>query len=146
MRILQENDKEKYKKFLENHERCNFTQSLEWANVKDNWNNEVVLAEDKQGNIVGSISVLIRKIPIFGNLMYAARGPICDIHNEEVLKQLTDGLKKIAKKYNSMVVKIEPDIKSDDKIFRNIVTKLGYSIKDDAKTLMKKYNQDMYLD
>ena len=24
MRLLQENDKEIYKKFLENHERCNF--------------------------------------------------------------------------------------------------------------------------
>ena len=93
----------------------------------------MVLAEDKEGNIVGTISVLIRKIPIFGNLMYSARGPICDIHNEEILKQLTDGLKEIAKKYNAMVVKIEPDIKSDDTIFRNIVTKLGYNIKDDAK-------------
>ena len=133
MRILQENDKEKYKEFLEKHERCNFQQSLEWAKVKNNWKSEVVLAEDKQGNIIGSISVLIRKIPIFGNLMYSARGPICDIHNEEILKQLTDGLKEIAKKYNAMVVKIEPDIKSDDKTFRNIVTKLGYNIKDDAK-------------
>ena len=65
MRILQENDKEKYKEFLEKHERCNFQQSLEWAKVKNNWKSEVVLAEDKQGNIIGSISVLIRKIPIF---------------------------------------------------------------------------------
>jgi len=133
MRILQEHDKERYKEFLENHERCNFAQSLEWANVKNNWKNEVVLAEDKQGNIIGSISVLIRKIPIFGNLMYSARGPVCDIHDEEVLKQITDGLKEVAKKYNAMVVKIEPDIKSDDLSFRNIVTKLGYNIKDDAK-------------
>ncbi|MBR6504863.1 MAG: peptidoglycan bridge formation glycyltransferase FemA/FemB family protein [Clostridia bacterium] len=133
MRILQKIDKEKYNEFLENHERCNFTQSLEWAKVKDNWRNEIVLAEDKKGNIIGSISVLIRKIPVFGNLMYAPRGPICDIHNEEVLKQLTDGLKEVAKKYNAMVVKIEPDIKSDDNVFRNIVTKLGYNIKDDAK-------------
>ena len=37
MRILQENDKVKYKEFLESHERCNFQQSLEWANVKNNW-------------------------------------------------------------------------------------------------------------
>ena len=110
-------------------------QSIEWGKVKaDNWKNEIVLAEDKEGNIIGSISVLIRKIPIFGNLMYSSRGPICDIHDENVLKQLTDGLKELAKKYKAFVLKIEPDIKSEDQEFRSIVKKLGYGIKDDAKT------------
>ena len=36
------------------------------------------------------MSVLIRKIPIFGNIMYSSRGPVCDIHDLKVLKQLTD--------------------------------------------------------
>jgi len=133
MRFVDEKSKEEYKKFLEGHERCNFQQSLEWVKVKDSWTNEVVLAEDEKGNIIGSLSVLIRKIPIFGNLMYSSRGPVCDIHDEKVLKQLTDGVKELAKKYHAFVLKIEPDIKSDDKEFREIVTKLGYKIKDDAK-------------
>ncbi len=133
MRFVDEKSKEEYKKFLEGHERCNFQQSLEWGKVKDSWTNEVVLAEDENGNIIGSLSVLIRKIPIFGNLMYSSRGPVCDIHDEKVLKQLTDGVKELAKKYHAFVLKIEPDIKSDDKEFREIVTKLGYKIKDDAK-------------
>ena len=77
--------------------------------------------------------VWIRKIPIFGNIMYSARGPVCDIHNIEVLKQLTEGAKLLAKKYNAIVLRIEPDIKSDDTSFRNIMLELGYSIKDDAK-------------
>ena len=34
MQILTENDKKAYKKFLENNERCNFQQSLEWGKVK----------------------------------------------------------------------------------------------------------------
>ena len=106
MRILEEKDKELYKKFLEGHERCNFQQSLEWGRVKSFWKNEVVLAEDSNGNIIGSISVLIRKIPIFGYLMYSSRGPICDIHNVEVLTQLTEGIKLLAKKYKDMVIKI----------------------------------------
>ena len=134
MRFVEdEKSKQEYKKFLENHERCNFQQSLEWARVKDSWKNEVILAEDEQGNIIGSLSVLIRKIPIFGNLMYSSRGPVCDIHDEKVLEQLTEGAKQLAKKYHAFVLKIEPDIKSDDKEFRKIVTKLGYRIKDDAK-------------
>lgn len=128
-----EKDKQEYTKFLEGHERCNFQQSLEWGRVKSFWKNEVILAEDEKGNIIGSLSVLIRKIPIFGYLMYSSRGPVCDIHDEKVLEQLTEGAKELAKKYNAMVLKIEPDIKSDDKEFRTIVTKLGYRIKDDAK-------------
>ncbi len=72
----------------------------------------------KKGEIVGAISVLIRKIPIFGNLMYVSRGPICDAHNKEVLKDLTDGLKELAKKYKAFTLKWEPDIKSSDLEFR----------------------------
>ncbi len=136
MRILDLNNEEeriKYKQFLENNERCNFQQSLEWAKVKSFWKNEVVVSEDDNGNITGSLSILIRKMPVFGYLMYASRGPICGTHDEEALKQLTEGAKQLAKKYKAMVLKIEPDIKSDDKEFREIVEKLGYKIKDDAK-------------
>ena len=134
MKLVNEKNIEKYNEFFKKHDRCNFQQSVEWGKVKGaNWQNEIVLAEDKDGNIIGSTSVLIRKIPVFGNIMYSSRGPVCDVHDEEALKQLTDGLKELAKKYNSFALKIEPDIKSDDKEFREIVTKLGYEIKDDAK-------------
>lgn len=136
MKILDLSNKEvkkEYKEFLEGNSRCNFQQSLEWAKVKSFWKNEVVVAENKDGKIIGSLSILIRKIPMFGNLMYSSRGPICDTHDEEALSQLTDGAKQLAKQYKAMVLKIEPDIKSEDKEFRNIVEKLGYKIKDDAK-------------
>ena len=134
MRILEtKSDEEEYTRFLESNERCNFQQSLEWAKVKTSWKREVILAEDSSKKIIGSLMVWIRKIPIFGNIMYSARGPVCDIHNMEVLKQLTEGAKLLAKKYNAIVLRIEPDIKSDDTSFRNIMLELGYSIKEDAK-------------
>lgn len=133
MRFLEEADKEAYKEFLSNHERCNFQQSLEWGNVKEAWEKQVILSTDKDGKIRGSLCVWIRKIPIFGNIMYSARGPVCDIHDEDVLKDLTDGANELAKKYNAFVLRIEPDIKKDDSEFRDIVTNLGYKIKDDSK-------------
>lgn len=133
MNLVTDENREKYIEFLKKHDRCNFQQSPEWGKVKSSWINEIVLANDSNGNIIGSISVLIRKIPVFGTLMYSSRGPICDIHNKEVLKELTEGLKELAKKYNAFVLKIEPDIKSDDKEFRKIVEELEYKIKDDAK-------------
>ena len=133
MKLVTQENKEAYENFLKSHDRCNFQQSLEWGKVKESWENEVVLAEDKNGNIQGSISVLIRKIPIFGNMMYSSRGPVCDIHDKEILKKLTDGLNELAKEKNAFVLKCEPDIKSDDIEFRKIVESLGYRIKDDAK-------------
>ena len=134
MLLVNENNIEKYKIFLQNHDRCNFQQSIEWGRVKENnWKNEIILVEDKDKNIIGSISILIRKIPIFGNLMYSPRGPICDIHDEKTLKKLTNGIIELAKKYKAFVIKIEPDIKSDDIEFRKIIKKLEYKVKDDAK-------------
>ncbi len=131
--VTDEKSKQEYEDFLQSHERCNFQQSTRWAKVKSNWKNEIVLAEDEQGKIIGSLSILIRKIPIFGNIMYSSRGPVCDIHDEKVLKELTDGARELAKKYKAIVLKIEPDIESKDEEFRKIVEKIGYKIKDDAK-------------
>ena len=131
--VTDEKSEQEYTDFLESHERCNFQQSIEWAKVKTSWKHEVILAEDTAGKIIGSLMVWIRKIPIFGNIMYSARGPVCDIHNMDVLMQLTEGVKELAKKYNAIVVRIEPDIVSSDETFRNIMLDLGYQIKDDAK-------------
>jgi len=133
MKLVNEGNIDKYNEFLAKHDRCNFQQSIEWAKVKSNWKNEIVIVENDNGEIIGSLSVLIRKIPIFGNMIYSPRGPVCDIHNKKVLEELTNGLRELAKKYNVFVLKIEPDIKSDDTEFREIVTELGYKIKDDAK-------------
>ena len=52
MKLVDESNLEKYNEFLKKHDRCNFQQSIEWGKVKaPAWKNEVVLAEDKDGNI-----------------------------------------------------------------------------------------------
>ena len=132
--VTDDDSKKEYKKFLEGHPKCNFQQSLEWAEVKKpNWQPEVILAEDANKNIVGSLCVWIRKMPVFGNIMYASRGPVCDVHDIAVIKQLTEGAKELAKKYNAIGLRIEPDVLKTDNTFRDIVLNLGYKIKDDAK-------------
>ncbi len=133
MRLLEEKDKEEYKKFLEENPRCNFQQSLEWGNVKTSWKKEVILSEDKNGKIRGSLCVWIRKMPIFGNIMYSARGPVCDIYDEEVIKDIVEGAKLLANKYKAFVLRIEPDILKSDEKFRDIILKYGFKIKDDSK-------------
>ena len=133
MKLLEENGKQRYTEFLEKNDRCNFQQSLEWGNVKTSWKKEVILSEDADGNIVGSLCVWIRKIPIFGNIMYSARGPVCDIHNEEVIKDLVKGSDELAKKYNAFVLRVEPDVLKSDDVFRDIISRNKFKIKDDSK-------------
>lgn len=133
MRFVTKETENEYTEFLEKHDRCNFQQSLEWGKVKTAWIKEVVLAEDENGKIIGSICILIRKVPIFGNMMYSSRGPVCDIHDKKVLEQLTEGVKELAKKYKAFVFRMEPDIKKDDSEFRKLVEEIGYKVKDDAK-------------
>ena len=133
MRLLEEKDKELYKKFLESHDRCNFQQSLEWGEVKTSWKKEVILSENSDGSIRGSLCVWIRKIPLFGNIMYSARGPVCNLYNEEVIQDIVDGANQLAKKYNAFVLRVEPDVLKSDEKFREIIIQKGFKIKDDSK-------------
>ncbi len=133
LNLSDKEDQELYTDFLSNHDRCNFQQSLEWGNVKTSWIKEVVASYDDKDKIRGTLMIWVRKIPIFGNIMYAPRGPVCDIHNEEVLQDLTDGAHDLAQKYKAFVLRCEPEVVKDDNIYREIMSKIGYEIKDDSK-------------
>lgn len=123
---------EKYEEFIKKEELCDFQQSEEWAKVKEYWKNEIVIVEDENKNIKASMSILIRKLPIFGNIMYVPRGPIGEINDEETLRKLTIKMKEVAKKYKAFVIIIEPNVKKENKEFSNLVKKLGYKINSKA--------------
>lgn len=123
-----------YSEFNEKHPKGHIMQSDLWARVKDNWQHDTVEVRDENGEITGFMSVLIRKLPVVPlTMMYSPRGPVCDVHDEKTLKDLTDGVKKLAKKYHSYVLKIDPDIESSDTEFIDIMKRLGYSLKDGSK-------------
>lgn len=123
---------EKYEEFIKKEDLCDFQQSEEWAKVKEFWKNEIVIVEDENKNIKASMSILIRKLPIFGNIMYVPRGPIGEINDEETLRKLTIKMKEVAKKYKAFVIIIEPNVKKENKEFSSLVKKLGYKINSKA--------------
>lgn len=109
-------------------------QSRNWGKVKDNWKWEGIISRDGSGKIRGTMAVLIRKLPVLPlTLMYAGRAPVCDIHDEETLRELTEGAKKLAKKYRSYELKIDPDVLSSDEQFVKIMADIGYSSSDSGK-------------
>ena len=135
MILLQtEENLREYDEFIQSSEKCNFAQSKMWANLKDNWKNEIVVSRDENGKINGGMSILIRKVPFFKNtLMYAPRGPVCDIHDKKVLFELFNSTKELAKKYKAYVLKIDPDIKIEDEEFKSIVKEYGFKIQKPTK-------------
>lgn len=143
MPILDKDDKEQVKKYNEFIKKCSkvsFMQSVEWGKVKSNWIQEIVYIEEK-GNIVAGMNLLIKKIPkLKTSIIYAPRGPVCDINNVKLVEKLVDEVKPIMKKYNAFVLKMDPQVEFD-KDLNEKYKKLGYSIsKNTSENIQPIYN------
>lgn len=134
MEILQAADFEAYDAFVEAHPRGHFMQTRAWGRVKSAWNWQAVISRDENGAINGSLAVLVRKLPLVPyTMMYAPRGPVCDIYNQRVLAELTEGLKTLAKKHRACVFKTDPDVASSDTTFVELMQGLGYRLNGESK-------------
>lgn len=99
--------------FVSNHALSNLLQSSAWANVKENWNHEIVgVYED--GHLVASASVLIKQLPLGFTMMYIPRGPIMDYENEALVIYFFRELRKWAKKHRCLFAKMDPGIHVND--------------------------------
>lgn len=127
------NETTEYENFIKTNKMCDFTQSINWPKIKTYWLHEqIIIQEDKKIQL--SAIILIRKIPIFGNMMYIPRGPIGEVHNKKALQKLTQELQKLAKKYHAFVILMEPDININDTKFINLAKDLGYKINSKAQS------------
>lgn len=108
-------DMNEYERFCSENINGSFTQSSCWTRVKDNWKNEYIVAKDKNGNTVGTMLILVKKIPLLKTAMlYAPRGPVCDFHDRNALKLIFEQVKLIAKKHKAYTLKIDPLIDEND--------------------------------
>ncbi len=121
-----------YEDFIKSSPKCHFMQSDAWARVKDNWIHERAVVE-RDGDVRGYMSILIRKMPLGGALMYSPRGPVCDVHDRDTLKALMDEAERIAKKYNAYAFKLDPDVPSSDTAFAESMQSLGFKLNDTGK-------------
>ena len=128
--ILKQEQIPEYEAFIQSHPKGHFAQSHLWGKQKPMWQWEAIVSRDASGAIKGSMAVLIRKI-IPGlpfTMMYACRGPVTDLDDRETLADLVDGAKKLAKKHHSYVIKIDPDVSSEETAYREILESLGFKL------------------
>lgn len=138
MPVLDKNNKkqvEKYNKFLKDN-NASAMQDLRWVKVKSNWLQEAVYLEDS-GNIIAAMTLLLNKVPIVNSYMiYASRGPVCDITNIELVKKLIKEADLIAKKYNAFVLKFDPEFKSNEEI-KTLYLNNGFKILESHDVLIQ---------
>lgn len=123
-----------YEAFNKSCPKGHFAQSVGWGKLKTEWKFEGIISRDEQGKINGIMSVLIRKMPMLPtSVLYAPRGPVCDVHDRQVLSVLMDGAAQLAKKYKGYALKMDTDVKSDDAEYLSIMKELGFSLPKDTK-------------
>lgn len=108
-------DINEYEHFCSKNINGSFTQSSRWTRVKDNWSSEHIIANDRNGNTVGTMLILVKKIPFLKtSMLYAPRGPVCDFHDRNALNLIFEQVKLIAKKHRAYTLKIDPLIDEND--------------------------------
>lgn len=153
MEFLDINNKEQVLEYESFNMRCakgHFAQSVLWAKLKSEWKFEAVIVRNEGGEIEGTMGILIRRVPIFkAAMMYSPRGPVCDVHNKEVMSKLFDGANALAKKYKAYILKVDPDVKSDDTEFLAICKEIGLTEPENSKNfegIQPRYVFRLYLE
>lgn len=137
MPVLEKNDEEKrvaVYEFLKNSKFSNLHQSVEWANVKsDKWKQEIVYIEENDV-IKAAMVLLVRKVGLYA-MMYAPRGPVCDINDIDLINELVNNCNCIAKKYKAFVLKMDPEIKYNKQLEKKYKKK--YKVKNKVNDILE---------
>ena len=108
--LIQESTLAEYEAFVQSHPKGHFAQSSLWAKQKPAWKWRAIVSRGADGRIRGSIAFLIRTMPyIHKTMLYACRGPVCDLDDRETFGELVAAARELAKEYKAYVIKIDPD-------------------------------------
>ena len=131
MEILRQEQYGEYEAFVKAHRAGSFMQSVRWTKVKYNWGHQIVVSRDAAGAIRGGMLILIRKMPLGRALLYAPRGPVCDLHDREVIADLLEGAKEVAKRHKGYLFKMDPYVLTEDEGFIRMARELGFAFTPD---------------
>lgn len=117
-----------YDQFVAAHPRGHFMQTRMWGNHKSSWQWAGLLRRNDAGEVTGSMALMIRRIPGMPySMMYGCRGPVCAEDDLETARDLLEAAKDLAKKRHCYILKVDPDIRSDNTAFAALLTELGFT-------------------
>lgn len=125
-RLIGPDERNAFDKFVAWAPKGHILQSFEWGELKGKgeWQPLRLVVENQEGKMEAAISILKRTIPVLGKaIFYAPRGPVGDVHNEELMDFLFREVKGLARKHGAIFLKIDPDISVEDEKFKNYLHK-----------------------
>ena len=111
-------EKKEYNNFVKKFRYTSFMQEINWANVKENFKN-ILCGVYENEKLIAACSILERTLYKEFKIFYIPRGYLIDFENKELLKFMTDNVKKVAKDEKAYLVKIDPNFCVSEKLFKN---------------------------
>ena len=145
---LNKQDVKRYDEFVRNSKFRSVTQDRLWSEVKNDWGNEHVYLEEN-GEIVATLSILIKRLPGGFSVLYAPRGPVCDVSDIELVEALIKEVDVVAHKNKAIMLKFDPEVTYSDELY-NLYQRNGFKLlsKDDdqEKLIQPRLNMILYLE
>ncbi len=113
MEFIETINPQEHDDFIKGHPLCNLLQTSKWALVKDNWDHRIIGVK-QNGTLIASAMVLIKQLPMGFTMMYIPRGPIMDYENGALIRFFFAHMKRWAKQYHCLFIKMDPGIHIND--------------------------------
>ncbi len=123
-----------FDEFVYGHPKGHMMQTSAWGKVKKEWDWTGFIVRDDEGKIKGACAVLIREIIPSLKMMYAPRGPVCDLDDEETVKALLTAVAEYGKKNKAYTFKIDTDTLATNEKYINLLKSLGFKFKEEGSS------------
>ncbi|MBR6784734.1 MAG: peptidoglycan bridge formation glycyltransferase FemA/FemB family protein [Clostridia bacterium] len=131
MEIVRIENAQEFDTFVRSHSKGHMMQTSAWGKVKKEWEWVGFIKRDTAGNIIGTCAVLLRSIPMMPyKMMYAPRGPVCDLADKETVKELLLAAKEYGVKNKAVTLKIDTDTLASNEEYVNLLKEIGFTFKD----------------
>lgn len=125
---------QEFDSFVRSHPKGHMMQTSAWGKVKKEWEWAGFISRDADGKIKGVCAVLLRQIPMTPfKMMYAPRGPVCDLADKETVTELITAAREYGVKNKAYTLKIDTDTLASNEEYVNHLKSLGFTFMDHTK-------------
>jgi peptidoglycan pentaglycine glycine transferase (the first glycine) len=123
-------ERRRWNGFVGSAEAGNLLQSWEWGEIRarQRWKPYRLAIEDRQGRLRAAASVLARRAPLLGNLLYLPEGPVLDYDDGPALDAVTIALRRLGARVGAVAVKIDPHVTPASARLHRALILRGYRI------------------
>ena len=119
-----------FDEFVAQHPAGSVLQSWEWGELRggQHWTAHRLLARDTRGAVCGAASVLSRRLPLGGSVLYLPRGPVLDFREPLVLDAMVSALRRLGAAERALLCKIDPPVTPPDPLVARALRARGFVV------------------